>query len=69
MLFFFSEGLSGAELSDLTLHTEPLTHVVRGLSRRKTQRAFSVSAFEGQLDELPGSRTYFCCFLPESLAT
>lgn len=48
-----TEGLSGAELSDLTLHTEPLTHVVRGLSRRKAQRAFSVSAFERQLDELP----------------
>ncbi|XP_056587339.1 centromere protein T [Triplophysa dalaica] len=48
-----TEGLSGEELSDLTLHTEPLTHVVKGLSRRKTQRAFSVSAFERQLDELP----------------
>ncbi|XP_073681152.1 uncharacterized protein cenpt [Garra rufa] len=48
-----TEGLSGVELSDLTLHTEPLTHVVRGLSRRKPQRVFSVSAFEHQLDQLP----------------
>ncbi|XP_067279312.1 uncharacterized protein cenpt [Pseudorasbora parva] len=48
-----TEGLSGVELSDLTLNTEPLTHVVRGLSRRKTQRAFSVSAFERQFDQLP----------------
>lgn len=52
---FLSEGLSGVELSDLTLHTEPLTHVVRGLSRRKPQRIFSVSAFENQLDQLPGA--------------
>ncbi|XP_050948351.1 LOW QUALITY PROTEIN: centromere protein T [Labeo rohita] len=50
-----TEGLSGVELSDLTLHTEPLTHVVRGLSRRKPQRIFSVSAFENQLDQLPDS--------------
>ncbi|XP_016424496.1 glutamic acid-rich protein isoform X2 [Sinocyclocheilus rhinocerous] len=48
-----TEGLSGVELSDLTLNTEPLTHVVRGLSRRKPQRAFSASAFEKQLDQLP----------------
>ncbi|XP_016325660.1 transcriptional regulator ATRX-like isoform X2 [Sinocyclocheilus anshuiensis] len=48
-----TEGLSGVELSDLTLNTEPLTHVVRGLSRRKLQRAFSASAFEKQLDQLP----------------
>ncbi|XP_065099963.1 uncharacterized protein cenpt [Paramisgurnus dabryanus] len=48
-----TEGLSGAELSDLTLHTEPLTHVVRKLSRRKPQRVFSVSAFERELDQLP----------------
>ncbi|XP_077050363.1 uncharacterized protein cenpt [Siphateles boraxobius] len=48
-----TEGLSGVELSDLTLNTEPLTHVVRGLSRRKPQRAFSVSAFERQFDQLP----------------
>ncbi|XP_051532807.1 uncharacterized protein cenpt [Myxocyprinus asiaticus] len=48
-----TEGLSGMELSDLTLHTEPLTHVVRGLSRRKPQRALSVSWFEKQLEQLP----------------
>ncbi|CAM4665458.1 unnamed protein product [Leuciscus chuanchicus] len=48
-----TEGLSGVELSDLTLNTEPLTHVVRRLSRRKPQRAFSVSAFERQFDQLP----------------
>ncbi|KAG1958631.1 centromere protein T [Pimephales promelas] len=48
-----TEGLSGVELSDLTLNTEPLTHVVRGLSRRKPQSAFSVSAFERQFDQLP----------------
>ncbi|XP_043090164.1 uncharacterized protein LOC122340968 [Puntigrus tetrazona] len=30
-----TEGLSGVELSDLTLNTEPLTHVVRGLTRKK----------------------------------
>ncbi|KAK7131526.1 hypothetical protein R3I94_016599 [Phoxinus phoxinus] len=48
-----TEGLSGVELSDLTLNTEPLTHVVKGLSRRKPQRAFSVSAFERQFDQLP----------------
>uniref|UniRef100_A0A672JXC2 Centromere protein T-like n=1 Tax=Sinocyclocheilus grahami TaxID=75366 RepID=A0A672JXC2_SINGR len=48
-----TEGLSGVELSDLTLNTEPLTHVVRGLSRRRPQRAFSASAFEKQLDQLP----------------
>nr|XP_005161062.1 centromere protein T isoform X2 [Danio rerio] len=47
-----TEGLSGAELSDLTLHTEPLTHVVRGLSRKKQQRVFSVSALEKQFDQL-----------------
>lgn len=50
-----SEGLSGVELSDLTLNTEPLTHVVRGLSRKKPQRVFSVSAFEEQFDQLPGA--------------
>ncbi|XP_051960045.1 uncharacterized protein cenpt [Xyrauchen texanus] len=49
-----TEGLSGVELSDLTLHTEPLTHVVRGLSRKKPQRAFSVSWFEKELEQLPG---------------
>uniref|UniRef100_A0A9J8ABY1 Centromere protein T n=1 Tax=Cyprinus carpio carpio TaxID=630221 RepID=A0A9J8ABY1_CYPCA len=48
-----TEGLSGVELSDLTLHTEPLTHVVRGLSRKKPQHVFSVSAFEEQFDQLP----------------
>nr|XP_055036927.1 centromere protein T isoform X1 [Misgurnus anguillicaudatus] len=48
-----TEGLSGAELSDLTLHTEPLTHVVRKLSRRKPQPVFSVSAFEKELDQMP----------------
>ncbi|XP_051733799.1 uncharacterized protein cenpt [Ctenopharyngodon idella] len=48
-----TEGLSGVELSDLTLNTEPLTHVVKGLSRRKPQRAFSVSALERQFDQLP----------------
>ncbi|XP_052444759.1 uncharacterized protein cenpt [Carassius gibelio] len=48
-----TEGLSGVELSDLTLHTEPLTHVVRGLSRKKPQQVFSVSAFEEQFDQLP----------------
>lgn len=54
---FLSEGLSGVELSDLTLNTEPLTHLVRGLSRRKPKRAFSVSAFEKQFDQLPGAYT------------
>ncbi|XP_016127936.1 centromere protein T-like [Sinocyclocheilus grahami] len=48
-----TEGLSGVELSDLTLNTEPLTHVVRGLSRKKPQHAFSVSAFEEQFNQLP----------------
>ncbi|XP_058613112.1 myb-like protein X isoform X2 [Onychostoma macrolepis] len=48
-----TEGLSGVELSDLTLNTEPLTQVVRGLSRKKPQRVFSVSAFEEQFDQLP----------------
>ncbi|XP_067232439.1 probable inactive protein kinase DDB_G0270444 [Chanodichthys erythropterus] len=48
-----TEGLSGVELSDLTLNTEPLTHVVRGLSRRKPQRTFNVSALERQFDQLP----------------
>ncbi|TRY64870.1 hypothetical protein DNTS_024580 [Danionella cerebrum] len=55
-----TEGLSGTELSDLSLSTEPLTHVVRGLSRKRTQKAFSVSAkcsyFSGNTEEvLPDS--------------
>lgn len=63
---FLSEGLSGVELSDLTLNTEPLTHVVKGLSRRKPQRAFSVSALERQFDQLPGASPILTCYTPLS---
>ncbi len=57
---FLSEGLS-----DLTLNTEPLTHVVRGLSRKKPQHVFSVSAFEEQFDQPPGASpvTLLLCLL------
>lgn len=60
---FLSEGLSGVELSDLTLNTEPLTHVVRRLSRRKPQRVFSVSAFESKFDQLPGASPILTCYM------
>lgn len=63
---FLSEGLSGVELSDLTLNTEPLTHVVRGLSRRKPQRTFNVSALERQFDQLPGASPILTCYTPVS---
>ncbi|KAM9460930.1 LOW QUALITY PROTEIN: uncharacterized protein cenpt [Clarias gariepinus] len=47
-----SDGVSGLELPDLA--TEPLTHLVRGMSRRRPAPTFNVSAFEKQLDQTSG---------------
>ncbi|KAB5558757.1 hypothetical protein PHYPO_G00020930 [Pangasianodon hypophthalmus] len=47
-----SDGVSGLELPDLA--TEPLTHVIRGMSRRRPPPTFNVSAFEKQLDQPSG---------------
>ncbi|XP_066503820.1 centromere protein T [Hoplias malabaricus] len=47
-----SEGPSGLELPDLV--TEPLTNLVRGMSRRRPPPTFNVSAFERQLDQQSG---------------
>ncbi|MCJ8737288.1 hypothetical protein PDJAM_G00022320 [Pangasius djambal] len=49
-----SDGVSGLELPDLA--TEPLTHVIRGMSRRRPPPTFNVSAFEKQLDQPSGSK-------------
>ncbi|XP_062869089.1 uncharacterized protein cenpt isoform X2 [Trichomycterus rosablanca] len=43
-----SEGGSGLELPDLV--TEPLSHIIRGMSRRRPPPIFNVSAFERKLD-------------------
>ncbi|KAL6468500.1 hypothetical protein MHYP_G00220240 [Metynnis hypsauchen] len=47
-----SEGPSGLELPDLV--TEPLSTVIRGMSRRRPPPTFNVSAFERQLDQQTG---------------
>ncbi|KAI4872979.1 hypothetical protein NFI96_023667 [Prochilodus magdalenae] len=47
-----SDGPSGLELPDLV--TEPLSAMVRGLSRRRPPPTFNVSAFERQLDQQSG---------------
>ncbi|KAG7327132.1 hypothetical protein KOW79_008738 [Hemibagrus wyckioides] len=47
-----SDGMSGLELPDLA--TEPLTHVIRGMSRRRPPPTFNVSVFEKQLDQPSG---------------
>ncbi|KAF7703431.1 centromere protein T [Silurus meridionalis] len=47
-----SDGVSGLELPDLA--TEPLTHLIRGMSRRRPPPTFNVSAFEKQLDQPSG---------------
>ncbi|XP_060796720.1 centromere protein T isoform X2 [Neoarius graeffei] len=47
-----SDGVSGLELPDLA--TEPLTHVIRGMSRRRPPPTFNVSAFEKQLEQPSG---------------
>ncbi|XP_072515889.1 uncharacterized protein cenpt isoform X2 [Salminus brasiliensis] len=49
-----SEGPSGLELPDLV--TEPLSNVIRGMSRRRPPPTFNVSAFERQLDLQTGER-------------
>lgn len=48
----FSDGMSGLELPDLV--TEPLTHVIRGMSRRRPPPTFNISVFEKQLDQPTG---------------
>ncbi|KAF4082774.1 hypothetical protein AMELA_G00131440 [Ameiurus melas] len=47
-----SDGASGLELPDLA--TEPLTQVIRGMSRRRPPPTFNISAFEKQLDQPSG---------------
>ncbi|KAI5613878.1 centromere protein T isoform X2 [Silurus asotus] len=47
-----SDGVSGLELPNLA--TEPLTHLIRGMSRRRPPPTFNVSAFEKQLDQPSG---------------
>ncbi|XP_060720602.1 centromere protein T [Tachysurus vachellii] len=47
-----SDGMSGLELPDLA--TEPLTHMIQGLSRRRPPPTFNVSVFEKQLDQPSG---------------
>lgn len=47
-----SDGASGLELPDLA--TEPLTQVIRGMSRRRPPPTFNVSTFEKQLDQPSG---------------
>lgn len=53
-VFSLSDGVSGLELPDLV--TEPLTRMVRGMSRRRPPPTFNVSAFEKQLSPPSGAK-------------
>lgn len=57
-VFSLSDGASGLELPDLA--TEPLTQVIRGMSRRRPPPTFNVSTFEKQLDQPSGTKLQVC---------